>query len=206
METRVMKMYGRMILSLLVAAAGSLNAQPLNDSVFNTQTVHQTRLQNAATRKFQALPAPTARQSLQLFIFLSPECPLCQRYSQLLNDLRRQYGNEVQFNGIIPGKTYTSATVNAFAHKYKINFPLLIDPAKQLTNYLQASITPEVVLLNSRAELIYKGAIDNRMKSLGMERWKATENYLLDAISQYLQHGSITLKRTRATGCLINDF
>ncbi|HTL07930.1 MAG TPA: redoxin domain-containing protein [Chitinophagaceae bacterium] len=204
-EDLPMRTNAMLILFLFIALPG-LHAQPLNDSVFAAAKLQQPRLQDAASGKLRKLTPLAAPQLMQLYIFLSPECPLCQNYAQVLNKLHQQYGNAVQFYGIVPGKTYSAATVTAFARKYVIRFPLLIDQAKQLTNYLQASITPEVILLNSRYELVYKGAIDNRMKSLGVQRWKATENYLQDAISQYLQPAAVAVKRTRATGCLINDF
>jgi len=181
-------------------------AQPLNDSVFQYSTIASVKLIDAATNKTSTLKNTAAAQPLLLFVFLSPECPLCKNYSPVLNELQRQYDKTVQFVGIIPGKTYNAATVNAFAHKYKIAFPLLIDPAKKLTDYLHGTTTPEVILLNNQYELVYKGAIDNRVTQLGAQRWKATENYLSDAVSQYLQHTVIAVKRKKAIGCLINDF
>jgi len=181
-------------------------AQPLNDSVFQYSTIASVKLIDAAANKTSTLKNTVAAQPLLLFVFLSPECPLCKNYSAVLNDLQHRYNNTVQFTGIIPGKTYDAATVNAFARKYKIAFPLLIDPAKKLTDYLHGTITPEVILLNNQYELVYKGAIDNRVTQLGAQRWKATENYLSDAVSQYLQHTVIAVKRKKAIGCLINDF
>jgi hypothetical protein len=141
-----------------------------------------------------------------LFVFLSPECPLCKNYTPVLNALQQQYRQTVKMVGIIPGRTYSAATVNAFAKKYKTTFPLLVDREKKLTNYLHASVTPEAVLLNKHYELVYKGAIDNRVKQLGVQSWQATENYLADAVTQYLQHTAIAVKRKQAVGCLINDF
>ena len=181
-------------------------AQPLNDSVFQYSTIASVRLIDAATNKSNTIKHTPAIQPLLLIVFLSPECPLCKNYSAVLNDLQHQYNNNVQFTGIIPGKMYDAATINAFARKYKIAFPLLIDPAKKLTDYLHGTTTPEVILLNNQYELVYKGAIDNRVTQLGAQRWKATENYLSDAVSQYLQHTVIAVKRKKAIGCLINDF
>lgn len=181
-------------------------AQPLNDSVFQYNTIASVKLIDAATNKNSTLKHTADIQPLLLFVFLSPECPLCKNYSAVLNELQHRYNSTVQFIGIIPGKMYDAATVNAFARKYKIVFPLLIDPAKKLTGYLHGTITPEVILLNNQYELVYKGAIDNRVTQLGAQRWKATENYLSDAVSQYLQHTVIATKRKKAIGCLINDF
>jgi len=201
---RPVKIY--IFLFLCIFFSKAQYAQQLNDSVFQYSTIMSVKLVDAVTNKNSTLKNIAAVQPLLLFVFLSPECPLCKNYSAVLNELQHQYGEMVQFVGIIPGKTYSAATVNAFARKYKIAFPLLIDPAKKLTGYLHGTITPEVILLNNQYGLVYKGAIDNRVTQLGAQRWKATENYLSDAVSQYLQHLVVTAKRVKAIGCLINDF
>jgi len=190
---------------LLHIASGSLLAQPANDSVFAHTAIQSCKLVNAHN-KSTAIKNRTAAKPLLLFVFLSPECPLCKNYAPVLNDLEKQWDETVAFVGIVPGRTYSAAVVKAFAHKYQLSFPVFIDPVKKLTSYLHASITPEVILLNNRYELVYKGAIDNRVKQLGIKRWQATENYLSDAVSQYLQHAGVAVKRVKAIGCLINDF
>jgi hypothetical protein len=165
-------------------------AQSNNDSVFNDLALR---------------PAVHSGQPV-LFVFLSPECPLCQNYTVVLNKLDRQYAGKIKIYGIIPGKTYGDAAILDFVHKYKINYPLVTDSTLRLSRYLQASATPEAILLSSGNELIYKGAIDNWYKVLGKSRIKATENYLQDAIDRCLKQEPVYLKRTTPVGCLINDF
>jgi thiol-disulfide isomerase/thioredoxin len=183
-----------------------LTAQSVNDSVFQPGVVRSFQLINAGNGKTSTLKNMLTAEPLVLFVFLSPECPLCKNYMPVLNVLQQQYGQTVKIIGIFPGNSYTAPVVSTFAQKYKTGFPLFIDPLKKLTSYLHASITPEVVLLDSQYELVYKGAIDNRVKQLGLKRWQATEHYLGDAVSQYLQHTNIAVKRIEAIGCLINDF
>jgi peroxiredoxin len=191
----------------LVVGDNYLEAQLANDSVFQPAKIQGFRLMDPARQKITSLKNVTPGNQLLLFIFLSPECPICKNYTQALNALQQQYGKTVTMTGIIPGRTYSNAIVNAFAQKHKTAFSLLIDTKKEISNYLNASITPEVVLLNSRGELVYRGAIDNSIKQLGGPKSRqATENYLEEAINKYLQHGSIAVKRVKAVGCLINDF
>jgi len=167
-------------------------ADGVNDSVFS------------AKRLSSIIHLPSRNTSpLSLFVFLSPECPLCQNYTPALNKLARQYMGKVRVYGIIPGKAYDAATIKTFREKYKITYPLLTDPSFRLSRYLHASITPEVVLLNDRSELVYKGAIDDWLKALGKMKTKITSHYLEDAIAGYPDQA--TIKRTKAVGCLIND-
>lgn len=201
---QVIKMY--IFLLICLSGASALPAQAVNDSVFNFAVLKNFRLTNAAQKKSVTLRNADLTQPLLLFVFLSPECPICKNYTPVLNTLQQQYSKTVKMIGIIPGRSYDASTVNAFQKKYKTTFSLFIDKEKKLTNYLHASITPEVILLNSRYQLLYKGAIDNRVKALGVQKWQATENYLSDAITQYMQHTDVAVKRMQATGCLINDF
>lgn len=184
-----------------------LKAQLVNDSVFQPATVQGFRLMDPAREKTSTVKNIAGGNQLLLFIFLSPECPICKNYTPGLNALQKQYGKTITMIGIIPGRTYSNAVVNAFAQKHTITFPVLIDTKKEISNYLHASITPEVVLLDSGYELVYRGAIDNSIKQLGgLKSRQATENYLEEAINKYLQHGNIAVKRVKAVGCLINDF
>ncbi len=201
---KLIKYYILFLLSL--NAAGSLLAQAANDSLFNGTLVNKFRLIDAGSGKTRSLKEITASQNLLLFVFLSPECPLCKNYAPVLDSLQRQYSGSIKVIGIVPGKTYATTVINTYARKYKIHFPLLIDPVKKLTTYLHAAATPEVILLTPQYELVYRGAIDNRVKQLGVKSWKATENYLSDAVSQYLQHAAVAIKRTKSIGCRINDF
>jgi len=62
-----------------------------------------------------------------------------------------------------------------------------------------------VPILNSLYDykLLYKGKIDNWVVSPGKKRARATEFYLKDAITHYLNNDSIIIKSTPAIGCFI---
>ena len=152
------------------------------------------------------LPAGKNGETFSLFIFLSPECPLSQNYLPLLNELKERYSGDVSFYGIIPGRAYSPKTVSEFVSSYNILFPVLIDSLRSLTNYMAATVTPEIIFLNNENRLIYKGAVDDLLTGLGKRRVKATKEYLKDAIVQSLDNKEVTVKRTKAVGCKINDY
>jgi len=195
------------IILTLVTAWCNTYAQPphaekMNDSVFSAISLSSIPLTDIAQHKSIFLPFASAGR-LSLFVFLSPECPLCQNYTTVLNELEKQYRGKVKFYGIFPGRAYDASTIQAFREKYKIGYSLLIDGSFRLTRYLQASVTPETILLNDKNELVYKGAIDNWLKDLGKMQTRITAHYLQDALDRYPDQNSP--KRTRAVGCLIND-
>lgn len=177
-----------------------------NDSVFSGKALSSFTLYHATGGKSIHLPAASEGKSLSVFIFLSPECPLSQSYLPLLNSLNEKYTNNISFYGIIPGKAYSAKIVTEFALKYRVGIPLLIDSSKSLTTYMHATITPEIILLDNKNNLVYKGAVDDLLMDLGKRRVKATSEYLNDAIIQSLGNKAVSVKRTKAVGCRINDY
>jgi len=201
-----MRFLKKYFLCIILFYCGHSYAQSKNDSVFSAEFISSVQLADAKAGKIIHLGKEIGAGKPALFIFLSPECPLCQNYSLVLNRLYGEYGKRISFYGIIPGKTYDTKTISSFAKKYKIAFPLYIDRVLKLSRYLQATATPEVILLNNRSELLYKGAIDDWFADLGKQRSRATMNFLRDALDRQLGGEPVALKRTKAIGCYINDY
>ena len=155
---------------------------------------------------FSGASAQPAASLLRVVIFLSPECPLCQNYSLPLNALCSKYAGKVQFTGVVPGKAYSAADVNAFTQKYHIGFPVYIDSAKAMSTSLKATVTPEVFLLGPDKKVLYHGSIDNWIKDLGMQSARPTVFYLRDAIDQSLARQPVRIPYNKPVGCLINDY
>ena len=196
----------RLLAVLILAGFFSYNSySQSNDSVFAASVIRSYSLQNTDDGMAN-YSIPNTGTKPVLFLFLSTECPLCQNYTAALNALYKQYKNQVVFYGILPGNTYTSSDVKTFISTYQISFPLLIDDSEKLTRYLQTTVTPEALLMDAGANLLYKGAIDNWLVSLGKKRIQATEHYLQDALDNTIHHTNIKIKRTKAIGCKLNDF
>ncbi|MDR3711505.1 MAG: redoxin family protein [Puia sp.] len=148
---------------------------------------------------------PNLHKKLAAIVFLSPECPLCQNYSLVLNKLQARFGKDLDIAGVFPGKANTPAACLAFQDKYHIQFLLLTDERMELVKTLGGRITPEVFLLDKDRNVLYQGAIDNWVAALGKQRNKATENYLEDGIASYLSGETVRVKEVKAIGCFIND-
>lgn len=176
---------------------------------WNTRQFSPSVLHKITLTDLQNSPAHiniSGSKKLYAFVFLSPECPLCQNYTVTLNKLSRLFSpGSVQFYGIISGKSYSPGEVADFLKSYRVIFPLLIDRDKKLTAYLSATVTPEVKLLDANGALIYSGEIDNWAVSLGQQRAVVTENYLQNAIAERLEGYPVKVAHTQPVGCLIND-
>jgi thiol-disulfide isomerase/thioredoxin len=144
-------------------------------------------------------------KELLVIAFLSPECPLCKNYSGKLVSLNNKYSKEADFIGIIPG-SFDREEVLEFQKEYMPSFKLVKDTSLKLTNYLEGEITPEVMVINIKTGvLIYKGAIDDWVVSLGKTRNRISNFYLDMAINNFL-NDKPAIPFTKAVGCLINDF
>ncbi|MEM9052756.1 MAG: redoxin domain-containing protein [Bacteroidota bacterium] len=139
-----------------------------------------------------------------VLIFVSPECPLCQNYSVTFSEIIEEYNAEgIRFYGVLSGKYYTGEEMNEFLRKYDLTLPVIVDPKFSLANHYEATITPEVVLVNNSGEELYQGAIDNWAISLGQKRIKTTEFYLKDALTASLVGTEISPSQTKPVGCYI---
>jgi peroxiredoxin len=175
-----------------------------NDTLRVIKSSVSIQLQNLQQKKIKI--SLVREQEYYLFIFLSPECPLCQNYSKDLNKLFAQYKYRIAFYGIIPGKAYSSAQVKKFSESYRVKFDLLFDKSFQLVRLLHATTTPEVYLVNKKKEIVYSGKIDNWALSLGVKRAVVTYHYLDDAIFSSLNNKPVKMKFTHPVGCLINSY
>jgi peroxiredoxin len=193
------------IFALAIFVFNTATAQLNNDSVFSASAISAIQLHEVQANKNVYLKEQPDK-TFRLFVFLSPECPLCQNYSAKLNDLSRHYATNVITYGIIPGKAYSNDVIKKFIEQYNIQFPLLIDHDKKLTSYLHAVVTPQAILLNDKNQLVYKGAIDDWAVALGKQRVTTTKYYLRDALQQSLSDKTVLIKRTKAVGCRINDY
>lgn len=139
-----------------------------------------------------------------VYIFLSPECPLCQSYSLTIRNLFETYrGKGIQLIGIVPGSDYDAATIKQFMRKYNLPIPIYTDPTFAFTKHLKASITPEVFFINPNGLLLYSGRIDNWAYELGKKRKVITEKDLQNALEAFTQQQPIKVTKTKAIGCYI---
>lgn len=141
---------------------------------------------------------------LTVFIFLSPECPLCENYSATLKTLRTEFDTErVAFIGIFSGEWYSREEITAFLARYHPPVTPILDPGYELQQQFSASVTPEVVVTNNIGEVLYQGKIDNWIVSLGKKRTVVNQYYLRDALRSLLVGQTPEISHTEPIGCFI---
>lgn len=142
---------------------------------------------------------------LKVYFFLATTCPISQQYTAYIN----QFTQAAKAKGIktllvFPtGKTNISKEIYTFQQKYSIIAPVKMDRQYKLTKQLNASVTPEVFVLNDKNEILYHGAIDNWYYALGQNRINVTAHYLDDAIHKLMQSMPVQMPFVKPVGCFI---
>ena len=102
-------------------------------------------------------------------MFLNPECPLCQSYTREIKQLQITYNDQIDFYGVLPGSSYSQQEMDSFLNVYELPLEIVYDHNYNLVNDLNASITPEVYLIDENNKVQYQGLIDNWLGSWGVK-------------------------------------
>lgn len=151
---------------------------------------------NANFKRLNGIPLNINTNKL-VFIFLNPECPICQKYqgsfSQFKNDsVFYVFPGSVKKEDVIKFASYDSININQ----------IIMDEDFKLTRHLNATTTPQAIV-TSNGEIIYSGLLDDRFVSLGSVRSKAHTNYIRNALNSLLQNDKVALSKTEPVGCFI---
>lgn len=112
------------------------------------------------------------------YIFMAEECPVCNYLGKTLKRLSTNYAQDVKFVAVFPQRMSNFKTASLFKRKYDLPlFFIEIDHDQAITNKYNATITPEVVLVNNEGEVVYKGRVNNSYAAPGrMRHGKVTED------------------------------
>jgi hypothetical protein len=146
------------------------------------------------------MTAPT--QGALVLAFYSTECPISNYYSATLSTIASAHpASRLRVLGVSVDPDATSETLLEHARQYRLAFPAIHDPAGGIARRMGVTVTPEVIVLDDRAEKRYQGRIDDQY----LERQKKTaapsSHDLADAVAAVLAGEPVATPRTRAVGC-----
>lgn len=151
-----------------------------------------------------SIDAASLSKNQNVFIFLSPECPLCENYSVPIKALMDSLGDDsLHFIGVVSGAYFSNDAIRRYLLRHELALPILLDPDLELARSLGASITPEVFFTDRSGAILYQGAINDWAISLGQKKQAAQHHYLRDAIVAHKEGREISPKLTKAVGCFI---
>ena len=172
----------------------------------DVQTGTPMRLYGLAARNTDAsrlLSLKPARAVV--FVFVAPGCPLGDKYLPRLRELAQRYDAKgVWFYGIASGASDTRESLAAWVADRKPGFPILHDSGNVQADAMLVERSNEVVVIDSKATIRYRGAIDDQY-GYADTRPEPRNNYLVDALDAILAGppAKVPVPGTPVAGCLL---
>lgn len=134
-----------------------------------------------------------------VLMFIATQCPVSNAYNIRMQKLFEDYRNKgITFIGINSNKQESAAEVKSHAAENDLDFVILKDPGNKIADKFEASVTPEIYVLNSKFDILYHGRIDDSRREDQVSR-----NDLRIALDEVLANKEVSKKETKAFGCTI---
>lgn len=135
--------------------------------------------------------------------FITVECPMARRYLPRLQELSNQYRDrEVQFIAVNVGADDSIKEVAYQAIEQGIEIPFVKDFSGDCARALGATRTPEVVVLDAKRNIRYRGRIDDQFRLGGMKPEPERQD-LREALDDVLAGREVQVAHTAVDGCAI---
>jgi len=140
-----------------------------------------------------------ANASYTIVISYSDECPFCIRYTAKIREIRKSLPENWNFKllKVLPEEQWDFDGIDEFSAD------IIHDSTQSITKFLGIQVYPEAVIVDSAANLVYKGAIDDRAHETGLSKTAITTHYLDDAIARLSQGEKANEPFPLAKGCYI---
>jgi hypothetical protein len=166
----------------------------------------ELRLTGLSGNQVDPLAAPQGTRAIVL-LFLSVDCPISNKYAPEVRRLHDAFAPQgVVFRLIYPNPAESAESIRVHLSQYGYRGQALRDPRHELVKQSQATITPEAVVYDATGRLLYRGRIDDRFVSPGLQRPRPTRRDLEDALSALLAGRPVPQASAPAVGCFIADF
>jgi hypothetical protein len=164
------------------------------------------RLRDLDDQLVDPFKAPAGTKAVA-FLFVSVECPISNRYAPEVRRLHDRFAAQgIAFSLVYPNPVEPIAAIRRHIKDYSYPMRAIRDPRHELVKLAGATITPEAAVFDARGRLLYRGRIDDRYVSLGLERPVATRHDLNDALTDIVAGLPPRQATTQAVGCFIADF
>ncbi|HXG23719.1 MAG TPA: redoxin domain-containing protein [Chthonomonadales bacterium] len=146
--------------------------------------------------QIHSLRAPNSLPAV--YLFLSTQCPVANRYTSRMIAMERVYrGQGVRFIGVNANANESAADVLHYARARGFTFPIVKDDGSLATR-LGATMTPQAVVLDREGVIRYRGRLDDNVNPTEVK-----SHDLKDAIDAVLSGKPVPRAETAAFGCII---
>jgi len=151
-------------------------------------------------------PFDTTDAKAMVFIFISTECPISNRYAPEIRRVEEEFARSgVRFWLVYADPDTSSDAIRNHVKEYYLPQQVLRDPRHALVRIAKARVTPEGAVFLPGGRLVYHGRIDNRYADLGKERPEATQHDLEEVLKAIVQGKPVPYSTAKAVGCYIPE-
>jgi len=142
-----------------------------------------------------------------VLVFLSVECPICNRYVPELLRLASLFTPQgIEFRLVYPNADESPEEIRRYLGEFQLAAlaeRVLLDPKHVLVAKSGARVTPEVAVFLPGNRLVYRGRIDDRFPALGLDRREPTRRDLEMVLNAMLHFQPLLTAGEPAVGCSI---
>ncbi len=153
--------------------------------------------------RFYELRRRTDQRVIVLF-FTENGCPIARSTIPKLKALRNEFSRRgVLFWMVNSSAQDNAAAIGAEAREFNNDFPILKDDLQTVARGLGVKRTAEAIAISTKDwTIVYRGAVDDQLR-LGTQTPAPRENYLADALNQFLNGQEVARSVTSVAGCAI---
>ena len=134
-----------------------------------------------------------------VIMFIATQCPVSNAYNERMEKLYKDYKEKgITFIGINSNKQESAEEVKEHAQEHNLDFVILKDPNNIIADKFDASVTPEVYVLNKDFDVLYHGRIDDSRREDDVKN-----KDLRKALDEILDGKKVETTQTKAFGCTI---
>ena len=177
------------ILFLIIFAAGISYAVP--------DKVENFKLKDYNGKEYQLKDFKDSKAIVIMFI--ATQCPVSNAYNERMAKLYQDYKDKgITFIGINSNKQESVDEIKEHSSENNLDFVILKDVNNVIADKFQASVTPEVYVLNKNFEVLYHGRIDDSQRPKDIK-----SHDLRNALDEVLNGKKVETTQTKAFGCTI---
>ena len=144
------------------------------------------------------------QNKISVFVFMDVECPISQFYTKNLQNLSIRYAKKgIIFIAVFPTKYAHKNEIQSFNKKYELTVPSILDKSQNITKQLNATVTPEVFVIDKKSEIVYSGCIDDSFFALGKRNLNPKKFYLEQTLDLLINNKIPLRSHVKSIGCEI---
>jgi thiol-disulfide isomerase/thioredoxin len=148
-------------------------------------------------------PLAEAEQRPVTLIFISPYCPTANAFLPEINRIAAKYADRVAFYLVQSDPAVTVADAAKQVELYGISATVLLDAGQKLAKRVNATVTPETVVLGASGSPRYQGRINDLYLNRTRKQPEPKIHDLVAALDAILAGRAVPAAVAKAVGCSI---